>query len=205
MQIYIPEYLRQRIPVLQQLYEVISEYGKMYPEQADDSYSDYRYSLRNDAVIRFLDYVVPGIEDYRLRFPGITDEELETLRLENIKYLTALMYSVKGTYKVLDYLTEYDLFQTSSGKDIQTPDTTTKVTYTKKSISISISSLPNSFDRDLFCEYLEKFLSALLYFESLTIIIDTISTKISDSTTTSLNHGEAFYQSYTVDAKKITL
>ena len=94
----------------------------------------------------------------------------------------------------MDYLTEYDLFQTSNGLSELLPDETTTITYTTQSINIEIQSLPQNLDRDLFCAYLEKFLCTLLYFETLTITINSIGTKFNDNTVVSINHGEAFYQ-----------
>ena len=203
MQIYIPKYLGERIPILKQLSEIVTGYGKKYSKDEDiDSFSDYKYSLRNDSVVRFLNYVVPGIDDFKFRFPTLDQAEIVQLRNDYINYLTVLFYSVKGTYKVLDYITEYDLFQTSKGKVSQGQDLTTKIAYTTKSISIEIQSIPVTLDRDVFCSYLEKFLNELLYFEFLTINIKTISAEITDSTTTTLNHGDAYYQYYQVNIKE---
>ena len=84
----------------------------------------------------------------------------------------------------------------------QGQDLTTKIAYTTKSISIEIQSIPVTLDRDVFCSYLEKFLNELLYFEFLTINIKTISAEITDSTTTTLNHGDAYYQYYQVNIKE---
>ena len=76
------------------------------------------------------------------------------------------------------------------------PWKTIDITYTAKNISISINTIPESLDRDLFCTYLEKFLSALLYFESLDITISTLSVSVMDNTVAALNHGKAYYQYY---------
>jgi hypothetical protein len=203
MQIYIPKYLGERIPILKQLSEIVTGYGKKYSKDEDiDSFSDYKYSLRNDSVVRFLDYVIPDIDEFKSRFPDQDETNIIQLRNNHISYLTVLFYSVKGTYKVLDYITEYDLFQTSKGKKSQGQDLTTKIAYTTKSISIEIQSIPVTLDRGVFCSYLEKFLNELLYFEFLTINIKTISAEITDSTTTTLNHGDAYYQYYQVNIKE---
>lgn len=189
MKIYIKEHLRE-IPIINQLYNMVVEYGKAYEDDDKDSFDDYRYHLRNDAVLRFLDYVVPSEEEF-------TERSLDpSSRSSYINYLSALFYSVKGTYKVLDFILDYDLFQTSKGDPDQTPDTTTKISYTARTISIEIENLPGTLDRDLFCSYLEKFLYTLLYFESLSITINSTSAEIVDTTIASLNHGEAFYQYY---------
>jgi len=170
MKLFIKENLRA-IPIINQLYNIVRAYGLTYSgEDEQDSMEDYKYSLRNDHVQRFIDYVTLGETD-------------AVVRKNKITYLTALFYSVKGTYKVFDYMIDYAL------ADID-------ITYTAKNISISINTIPESLDRDLFCTYLEKFLSALLYFESLDITISTLSVSVMDNTVAALNHGKAYYQYY---------
>ncbi len=181
MKVYIPKHLR-RIPIIEQLCSMISEYSKKYAGENDqDSFSDYRYSLRNDAVVRFLDYVLDFSDDL--------------VKRNVITYLSTMFYSVKGTYKVLDYITAYDLFGTGE-KSMENVEEHVKITYTTQSLSIEIDDLPERFDRDLFCEYLEQFLCALLYFQSLTISIENMGTRIEDNTTTSLNYGSECFQYY---------
>lgn len=183
MKVYIRENLRE-IPIFNQMYKLIKAYAEKYGNSEEiDSMADYKYSLRNDHVLRFLNYVIP-------------DEEDETIRNNKITYLASIFYLTKGTYKVLDYILDYDLFQTTG--DERGTDTTTEISYSARNISLNIKYIPASFDRDLFCEYLEKFLCALLYFESLTISIDGIQETVVDNTTASLNHGQIFFQYYEV-------
>lgn len=167
MKIFIKKYLRQ-IPIIDQFCNMINQYIVDYPDDDSDLYEMFREQLKGDTVKNFLNFVTSG-----------SDEQI-------INYLSALFYSVKGTCKVLDYLTEYELLE----------DTT--ISYTTQNLSITMNSLPENLDRELFCNYLEKFLNTLLYFESLTINIGEISVKVDEKTTTSLNHGEAFYQYYEV-------
>ncbi len=170
MKLYIKENLRS-IPIINQLYNIVKAYSQTYAEEDEqDSMEDYKYSLRNDHVQRFIDYVVP-------------DSSNQEVRKNKILYLTCLFYCVKGTYKVLDYMIDYGLVDA-------------EITYTAKNISISINTIPESLDRDLFCTYLEKFLASLLYFELLDITISSLSVNVVDNTVASLNHGKAFYQYY---------
>lgn len=170
MRLFIKENLRA-IPIINQLYNIVRAYSLAYTGEDDkDSMEDYKYSLRNDYVQRFIDYVTLGETDL-------------VVRKNKITYLTALFYSVKGTYKVFDYMIDYSLVDAD-------------ITYTAKNISISINTIPESLDRDLFCTYLEKFLATLLYFESLDITISSLSISVVDNTTASLNHGKAYYQYY---------
>lgn len=180
MKIYIKENLRE-IPIFNQMYQLIKAYGEKYGASGEeDSMTDYRYSLSNDYVFRFIDYVIPEEEDPEVRKNKVT-------------YLTSIFYLTKGTYKVLDYLLDYDLFQTTGGEG---KDTTTAISYSARNISIDVKSLPQRIDRELFCDYLEKFLCALLYFESLTINVDGIRESLVDNTTAALNHGQIYFQYY---------
>lgn len=203
MRIYVKDYLR-KIPLLKRMCDIIVAYAAEYPPENLDSFSGFRDAQSLDDVATFIDYVSPTIGEYRLRFPKLSDGGLAEMRKNNVNYLTALFYSVKGTYKVLDYLTEYDLFhQTPITSRVQEQDTTSVISYSARSIVVNINEIPGFFDRDLFCTYLEKFLSSLLYFESLTINIDSVSVEISDTTTVSLNSGDAYYQYYEIKADDI--
>ena len=171
MKLYIKENLKS-IPIINQLYNIVRAYGLAYGgEEEQDSMEDYKYYLKNDYVQRFIDYVV------------LDDGSDAEVRKNKIIYLTSLFYCVKGTYKVLDYMIDYSLVDA-------------EITYTTKDITIAITTIPESLDRDLFCTYLEKFLSALLYFESLNITISSLSVSVMDNTVAALNYGKAFYQSY---------
>lgn len=202
MKIYVKEYLR-KIPILERMCNMIIAYASSYSENDTDNYSDYRDTLNFDDVARFIDYVSPDLDEFKLRFRGETEEELKERRKNHVNYLIALFYSVKGTYKVLDYLTEYDMFQTHKNERLQGQDTTSKISYSTRSITITIVSIPESLDRDMFCTYLEKFLCSLLYFENLTITIEGIGVSMKDTTTVSLNHGDAYYQYYEIKSEDI--
>lgn len=193
MKLYVKKYLR-KLPVIDQFCNMFLEYSKEYPNYDEDTYVNHKILLKNDSVRNFIDLMVPEDDILKLR---LKEDWTPDTRETYITYLETLFNTVKGTYKVLDYLTEYDLFQTSIGEN-QTADTSTKINYTTQSITINIQSIPLNIDRNIFCDYLEAFLSALLYFESLTITINKISTLVIDDTTSSLNHGEAFYQYYEV-------
>ena len=184
MKVYIKENLRD-IPIFGNMYRLIKAYSEKYGSEAEiDSWEDYRYSLNSDNVKRFLDYVIPDtVEDKK----------------ERVSYLTNLFYLTKGTYKVLDYLLDYDLFGTTG--DEEGLDSTTEISYSARTIVINIKKIPSRFEYDTFCEFLEKFLCTLLYFESLTIVIESHETMLEDTTISSLNHGEIFYQYYEVEEK----
>lgn len=195
MKLYIKKYLR-KLPIIDQFCNMFLEYVREYPTYDEDLYENHKILLKNDSVRNFIDLMMISDEDLKVR---LGDDWTEYARESYITYLVTLFNTVKGTYKVLDYLTEYDLFQTSRGKEQQEADNSTKINYTTQSITIDIQEIPSDIDRDMFCDYLEAFLSSLLYFESLTITINKISTKVTDDTVTSLNHGEAFYQYFEVE------
>lgn len=173
MKIYIPKHLVGRIPIINQLYKMVLGYSTEYDgERDEDYYYYYYYGQRLDDVTRFIEYVIP-------------DDEDEERRNNNISYLTKLFYSVKGTCKVFDYILKYNLFQTTS-EDV--------ITYDSQTISITIEELPFGLDYDVFCEYLEKFLSALVWFENLNISIGSSKIEITGSVTTCLSSGSKEYQ-----------
>lgn len=138
-------------------------------EVGKDSFSDYQWSLSNDPVKRFIDLCLPK---------DLVD------RQDTINYLSALFYSVKGTYKVFDYLIFHNLIDSSRSR----------ITYTAREIKIEISKI--GVNKEIFCSALEDFLEALLYFESLKIYIDDIDLEMTGNLTTQLNHGEVYYQYY---------
>lgn len=167
MKIYIPKHLRD-IELINRLYKMIIEQSKQ-DEGSKDSFSDYQWSLSNDPVKRFIDLCLPK---------DLVD------RQDTINYLSALFYSVKGTYKVFDHLIYHNLIDSSRSR----------ITYTAREIKIEISKI--GVNKEIFCSALEDFLEALLYFESLKIYIDDIDLEMTGNLTTQLNHGEVYYQHY---------
>lgn len=191
MKIYIKPYLR-RIPIIDQLYRIVNEYGKIWGNDTGvDNFKDYNKALNNDPVVDFLDYLFPKGEEFIERFGKEQDRE------SIIRYVSNLFYETKGTYKVLDYITEYDIFQTTKNNG---QDTTTEISYTTQSIDIHIKSLSSRFSREAFCTGLENFLCSLLYFQILNITIDNVETLVQDTTTSSLNRGSHFYQHHVYES-----
>ena len=185
MKLYIKPYLR-RIPLIDQLYKVVTEYGKTWGDKSTvDLFKDYTKTLNSDPVRDFLDFLFPEGEEFVKKFGE--EQERGTI----INYLSTLFYNTKGTYKILDYITEYDIFQTSPDNS---RDSTTEISYTTQSIDIHIKSLSSNYPRDLFCTGLENFLSSLLYFQILNLTIDNVDLTIQDTTVSSLNRGSHFYQ-----------
>ena len=171
MKIYIPKHLRN-IRIIEQLYQMMSSYGEQAVDEVD-SFSDFQWSLSNDPVKRFLSLCIPKRDDQ-------TSEDYSS----NINYLTTLFYSVKGTYKVFDYLLYYGVIDSDKSR----------INYTARSISIEIGEI--SVGKDIFCNALEDFLKTLLYFESLEIIIDSAGINLEGSIENHFNHGEVYYQHY---------
>lgn len=173
MKIYIPSHLRN-IGVIEMLYQMI----KNTPDTADstDSFSDYRYTLRTDPVRKFLNLTYPS---------AWSEQDKEN----KINYLSSLFYSVKGTFKVLDYIIAFGILS-----DWEDRDSVNKITYSSRKISIHLKSIGT--DKTLFCDYLEKFLCALLYFDELDITIDEISSDIADNAVISINSGYSYYTNY---------
>jgi len=169
MKIYIPKHLRE-IKIIEQLYQMMTSYGEQAVDEID-SFSDFQWSLSNDPVKRFLGLCIPKRDDQ-------TSEDYSS----NINYLATLFYSVKGTYKVFDYLLYYGVIDSDKSK----------INYTARSISIEIGEI--LVGKDLFCSAMEDFLKTLLYFESLEIIIDSAGINLEGSIVNHLGHGEIYYQ-----------
>ena len=170
MKIYIPKHLR-KIKLIDMLYNMIRNYE--YTAETD-SFSDYQYIMKTDPVRRFLNLIYVGEEDEKI---------------EKINYLATLFYSVKGTYKVLDYITAFGIL-----KDWENIDTTTQITYTVRTLSMTVESI--SVDKTLFCEYFEGFICALLYFKSIILDIGEIRAEVDGNAVTSINSGSFLFQYY---------
>ena len=172
------------------------------------SFDNYKFSLKTDPVISFLDLILPSwvdlvrngvssrydpvkktvytIEDNNLTDTGYWDDKLlpviEEERKRKINYLSSMFYSVKGTFKVLEYLKLFGIFGNSL-KDIR---------YTTKSIDIKIDSI--SVDRDQFFSMIEAFLGTLLYFEELNITIGESKIEFSGELKVNIDTGEFYYK-----------
>lgn len=211
MKLYIPEHLKS-IKIIEQLYEMVKYYGndKAWNSAIPGSFDNYNFSLKTDPVVSFLDLVLPrwvdvidkhgsttrynpdekktykiinrqltdiGFWDDRL-FPIISEE-----RKKKINYLSCLLYSVKGTFKVLDYLKQFGILGESKILDLK---------YTTKSIEIKIDQI--KVDRDLFFSSLETFLSSLLYFEKLTILVNESGIELKGDINVNIDTGEFYYK-----------
>ena len=208
MNIFIPKYLRERVKIIDQLYNMIRAYYEEYSQtKEEDSFDQFRFSRRNDYVVRFLDYVIPTkYITTEVNGETITVED-KTTRETALNYLSKLFYSVKGTYKVLDYLIDYNILNADENwwNLNNLNNNKVDISYTARSIDIKVDKLPDGLDRELYCDYLEKFLCALLYFEFLTINIGKMSTSMSEKTEVYLNRGQSFYQAFEINAEEVEL
>lgn len=208
MNIFIPKYLRERVKIIDQLYNMIRAYYEEYSQtKEEDSFDQFRFSRRNDYVVRFLDYVIPTkYITTEVNGETITVED-KTTRETALNYLSKLFYSVKGTYKVLDYLIDYNILNADENwwNLNNLNNNKVDISYTARSIDVKVDELPDGLDRELYCDYLEKFLCALLYFEFLTINIGKMSTSMSEKTEVYLNRGQSFYQAFEINAEEVEL
>lgn len=208
MNIFIPKYLRERVKIIDQLYNMIRAYYEEYSQtKEEDSFDQFRFSRRNDYVVRFLDYVIPTkYITTEVNGETVTVED-KTTRETALNYLSKLFYSVKGTYKVLDYLIDYNILNADENwwNLNNLNNNKVDISYTARSIDVKVDELPDGLDRELYCDYLEKFLCALLYFEFLTINIGKMSTSMSEKTEVYLNRGQSFYQAFEINAEEVEL
>lgn len=94
-----------------------------------------------------------------------------------------LFYSVKGTFQVFKYLDQFKII-----------DATYR--YTTRSITIELSDIGNAVEKDRFCQALEDFLSALLYFEELRITIGFSTVVVKSEANTRISVGSRFIKRF---------
>ena len=148
MRIYIPQHLK-KLGIFRDLGRMVEEYEKNY-QDPPSSFTDYQNYMKIDPVLRFVSFCIKQEE-------GQTEEEYMAI----LEYVTRLFYSVRGTKRVLDYIGRY-----LGIKFIGNP------IYTVKTISFSIANQTEWYDVSLFNSYLLDFLSALLYYESISYKVD---------------------------------
>lgn len=170
MKIYVPKHL-QKIGVIKQLCALIDEYSKNYYKEEANSFDDYRYCLKLDPVRRFISLCIPEEK------MNLGDQSYE----EVTNYIYKMFYSVKGTTKVFEYMTKY-LNLVFDGE----------VVYNTKYVEFSIKDLEVT-DENLFYEYLEEFLDALLYFDVFYNDAKTINLVIANEIENSISFGDAVY------------
>lgn len=166
------------------MYNMLTEFEDNYSEtDTSDSFDDYLDDFNKDPVGYFLALMLPidsMVNIYK-------DEDIREEEYENkMNFLLALFYSVKGTFKVLDYLKLYNIFG-SSGVNIS---------YTTKNITIEIDSIDVPVNQ--FYSAFEDFLTNLLYFEKLVIKIGKFNSSIEINNRSSITTGTLFYKKYEV-------
>lgn len=212
MKIYIPKHLRS-IPIIGKFCNIIKAYSEG-SQTSVDPFSSYQFSLKNDPVKKFLDlsasqnlvYFSFRGKDYKYnKDTGIIQLKVSEgnfvdvdkgssdysilLRLAktavspDINYLSMLFYSVKGTFQVFKYLDQFKII-----------DATYR--YTTRSITIELSDIGNAVEKDRFCQALEDFLSALLYFEELRITIGFSTVVVKSEANTRISVGSRFIKRF---------
>jgi hypothetical protein len=143
MRIYIPQHLK-KLGIFRDLGRMVEEYERSY-QDVPTSFTDYQNYMKIDPVLRFVSFCIKRGEEQ-------SEEEYVAI----LEYVTRLFYSVRGTRRVLDYVGRY-LGIRFIGNPI----------YTVKTLSFSIANQTEWYDVSLFNTYLLDFLSALLYYESI--------------------------------------
>lgn len=108
-----------------------------------ESFNDYKYNLKEDPVLKFINLCIPETEENK--------DEYESI----VTYLSKLFYSVKGTRYVIDYIKEY---LTPDKGILEINDVTLK----NNSVIISIGDVD---DKDVteIRSMFKEFIDALLY------------------------------------------
>lgn len=163
MRIYIPNHLEESIPIIKQLSLMIQKYSETQNNTSINSFDHYYLYYSMDIVKRFIEICLENQLS--------TDDELEDPEYYNgiVNYLVKLFYSVKGTKLVFAYLRDY-LGLKFEGEII----------YTVHKIDFTISEITTS-NISLYVSSLKDFLSTLLYFGDLSVIIRAINLKVDEN------------------------
>lgn len=173
MVIYIPNHLRESIPLIKDMTMMIEKYNKDYKTETIGSFDLY-YDHQNLSSIK--KFVRICLENNNLSFSENNDQD------SIVNYLSVLFYSVKGTRKVFDFMREY------LGISIDE-----KIVYTISSLVLNINEVSTTSIFN-YVEALKGFLSSLLYYGDLVSEIKKMSLIIDDS----IN----FYISYDIQKYK---
>lgn len=167
MVIYIPNHLKESIPLLKDMTKMIEKYNKDYRTKSVGSFDLY-YNHQNLSSIR--KFIEICLNNSDVKFPeGIDQENI-------INYLSALFYNVKGTRRVFDYMRDY------LGISIKKEE----ITYTVSSLVLNIDEISTT-NIFTYVESLKDFLSSLLYYGDLVSEIKKISLKVNDSIKVSIS------------------
>ncbi len=158
MKIYVPNHLRNRIKVVDDLCRLIQQYNLENSIKEEDSYYYYYKQLNYDPVKKFI-----GI--------CISQQKSEEITTNIVNYLTGLFYSVKGSIKVFDFIV------THLGLN---PTTKPEYNPSLGSLSITLKEVPSTIDEEFFRKTFEDFLKSLLYVNIININIDSYEININD-------------------------
>ena len=178
MKIYIPKHI-EKIGVVKKMCDLLRAYvNSDYYVNMEDSFNDYYYYLNADPVKKFLHFCIKDT-DWQSTHP---DESYESV----INYVSRLFYSIKGTYKVFEFMNKYLGFEI------------TDIVYTVKNLSFTIKEVTLvDIDEKVFYDALIDFLEALLYFDKVDIRIELINLWISNKLTNYTGANIVTYKDYT--------
>ena len=179
MVIYIPNHLKESIPLLKDMTRMIERYNKEYRTETVGSFDLY-YNHQNLGSIR--KFIEICLNNGDIKFPEGIDRE------NVINYLSALFYNVKGTRKVFDYMRDY--LGISIKEDI---------TYTVSSLVLNIDEISTT-NIFTYIESLKSFLSSLLYYGDLVSEIKKISLMVNDSIKVSVSSAIQKYKEVNLEA-----
>lgn len=180
MVIYIPNHLKESIPLLKTMSDMISEYGKNYSTRSIDSFDDYYSSISINSVKKYIELCLEGQESSQLFKNNINTKE------DIVNYLVKLFYSVKGTLKIFDYMKKY-LGVKFSGN----------ITYTINEVIFNIDEISTD-NIQLYVDSMKGFLSSLLYYGDLVSEISKINLTLESNLTVSVTNDIQKYKEFTV-------
>lgn len=188
MIIYIPNHL-EKLPIIEQFSKMVQGYSELQQDSLAISGSfDYYYSYySNDYIRKFIELSLNLNKDYN--DSGSIDSEDSEIRENIINYLVKLFYSVKGTNKVFEYMKEFLGIEFIG--DIR---------YTINEVAFEIAEV-TTLDISVYIKTMKEFLSALLFYYDLDLIIDLMNLKLKEILSLSVSADIQKYKEFTVSAR----
>lgn len=188
MIIYIPNHL-EKLPIIEQFSKMVQGYSELQQDSLAVSGSfDYYYSYySNDYIRKFIELSLDLNKDYN--DSGSIDSEDSEIRENIVNYLVKLFYSVKGTNKVFEYMKEFLGIEFIG--DIR---------YTINEVIFEIAEV-TTLDISVYIKTMKEFLSALLFYYDLDLIIDLMNLKLKEILSLSVSADIQKYKEFTVSAR----
>lgn len=171
MTIHIPAHL-DNIKIVSQLSSFIKAYSEQFTESSG-SFDHYYNQYTQDSIKKFI-YL-------SLEVSNVTESNNYN---EVAIYLSRLFYSVKGSLRIFDYMKDY----------LKIPFVG-EILYTINEIRFEVSEI-TTVDMENYISSMKDFISSLLYYNDLSITIDTIKLIVSGNIENIISSGIISYKEF---------